>query len=267
MFGRFTVEVIGHEVADQLFKANPSRRLMHRLFRKGRRDGKKVHDHKSVAALVSYAVDLATSRLCEEYVSRRDAAARDLTQLRADLRKAEADVQALREREALLKDFNTSDGDDATSDLVHDSVLHDSDTDALLRSALIRRRELRSRKRNIARRLNLKENLEELQTELLTAQASVLAAEDAITANVDAAQPLRDQYRERSWAVAQAGGLLWSRYCNGFDQGYTRRRSRGSSVRPPLAQMAFELPPLLRGEGPLAVPSVASDRPMHASEV
>lgn len=244
MIDFFPLDVIADEIANHLRAGQPSKRLMRRFFKAGRRNGKVGQDPLTVALLIREAVNLASTTLCLEYVDRRTAVFQALARLSA----ADAVDQT---------PFSSANSPwelgqeplEAVTPPLSSTTVHSSDGDAELREALVRRRALAARRR--ARKINI--DVER------RAHATTAAREQAVRVRAEACQrqaeliasthELRAQYLEQFNAIAYGGSLLWARYCTGFEEGYSVRRSRGSAVRPPRDALVFDIPPVLADLG------------------
>lgn len=242
MLHLFTVDLIADEVSRELLGGTPSRRLLHRFFRKGRRDGKRAHDPATVALLIRESVNLAAAGLCADYVAHRDELVRELVHLEVVAARSPQPPPMEAPSASDPKDFLPAATD---LNLPHAGSGHPGDGDAILRAALVRRRMLRAERKKV----RLEIELEARNAAALEAsQRAVHQVEEAIELRVEkmgAAHRMRAQFVERFNAIAFGGSLLWARYCNGFEQGHTGRRSRGSVVQPPREPLGFDVPDVL----------------------
>ena len=265
MFERFTIDIIVEEVAAQLRTGQPSSRLMYRFFRKGRWDGKGMIDPSSVASLITGAVDLSAMALCSEYVARRGTLQEQHAEMGA--RAAALRSSSLEPHPApVLEEPRWDESSQPAAfheDVAVGAPLHAADGDAELVAALTRRRRAAAEQaaalRREAERLDHERHCEELRQEHARLQerhetaetgrlerlAEAELLERQLATGADDAAELRQEYLQRFELIARAGGLLWSRYCTGFERGYAARRSRGSGVQPPRQGLQFFAPAVL----------------------
>lgn len=239
MLERFTVDILAGTVLTQLLEGEPTPKLSHRFFRKGRRDGKRAYDHASVAKLLSDAVQLAGSTLVEELTTVRRTANGRVTD-------CEAAIQIHR---AMLAagDVLASEPPMAPATSSSSGVQPGRSTE-LLDSALVARRVIQARKAADGVTAEARANYRARATALEAAQsAATQAAAEIAKINSDLLR-LPDEYRQRFESIKHTGELLWSRYCNGFVQGERRRGSRASGVRTPGGTLKLATPAALSAD-------------------
>jgi hypothetical protein len=216
MLEKFTIDMLAEKVSVQLQRGQVSSKLARSFFRKGRRDGKGSLDYNSLGGLLLDSVGLAGSYLCQEMLTRRQT---------VELRIVE--LNAVREGQSAAISRDQPSGD-AGSMNDQGSDGRDGHSDAALLVALKARQRMRS---------------EQARTDALDAARR---AQDDLSQADALLHGLVTEYRQRFEGAAHAGQILWSRYCNGFEQGHAKRGSRDCDVDPPIAALDFVRPPLLR---------------------
>jgi hypothetical protein len=224
VFERLTVDMVANQLFAQFIEGEPSPRLAYRFFRKGRRDGKRALDPASIATLLRNSVGLAGSRLAEEYVvERRELEARFLGLTRAT---DEYERSSQDQRMDPLERIAALPGD--TPDAGQTDGRR---SDRALTHALLERRRLRA----IADAQAAEQIRHEQQHRAFSASAEATQARTLMAT-------LPERYFERFGGVCNTGALLWSRYCNGWEQGEARRGSRLSDVPAPNGSLEFQIP-------------------------
>jgi hypothetical protein len=233
MLEKFTVDMLAGHVAS-LQKGESTPRMARALYRKGRRDGKRSYDYNSMGGLLLDAVGLASSALCEAFLLERKTVEVRMAELRAvDDPRNEDDPYLAHSRDVLAADKARAPKDEELSSVG-------------LTVALEARQRLHTEQEKAARRRDAQLARQEL------------AKQDAVMLCVES------EYRQRFATITYAGQLLWSRYCNGYELGHSRRGSRDSNVNPPVAALDFPVPVVLRDTGDGAgneTPDRASDTP------
>lgn len=239
MFERLTIDVLAEKVSDQLLLGEPDAKLAHRFFRKGRRDGKHAFDGVSVQQLLVDAVGIAGSVLAIEFAGRQEALERQLAlahQALAQHRKALDELQKSEQASETSAD--------AVGDLparvpatVADGVAPGSSDE--LAVALVNRRHLVAEK---ARKAAEEAARAEHQAAVSQAEQGISDSERAIADLTEALEGLPDVYLERFERILHTARLLWSRYCNGFEQGRYRWFARDREVVFPADSLEIEPP-------------------------
>lgn len=233
MLERFTVDVLAEHVATQLLEGEPTPKLAHRFFRKGRRDGKKAYDHASMSKLLTDAVHLAGSTLAEELTSARRT---------ATLRIAECEA-AIEKHAVLLAAPELPAPEDYSGPPSGESDRTENrDSAQLLADALETRKALRTRKEADARAAEARAKQQARISALEGAEAAATQARGEMSKLERELVDLPGEYTQRFESIKHTGELLWSRYCNGFVQGEGRRGSRASDVTSPGGRLDFETP-------------------------
>ncbi len=217
MLERFTIDIVAEQVASLLLEGEPTPKLAHRFFRKGRRDGRRDFAHASLSQLLQEAVSLAGSSLSEEFVSQR-------RQLRTRIAELEAATHLPAEH--AKPEFPI--GDDLEHRVPDESAV---DSDELLRRALEARRRYQERRSRHDAMVASAERRDAAR-QALSEVAQLNARQEDLLA----------EYVQRFESIAYTGRLLWSRYCNGFVQGCTRRGSRGPGVKTPVDRCPSRCP-------------------------
>lgn len=245
MLERLTVDILAGNVLNQLLEGEPTPKLAHRFFRKGRRDGTKAYDHGSVAKFLADAVQLAGSTLSEELTTLRRTANSRIAECEAVIEihratVAAGDVPASEPPTAHVAAASTS---------AH-SAAPPGRSMPLLDNALEVRRAIQARKAadDFAAEARARHQAR-LGAMEAARSATTRAAAEISKINSDLLR-LPDEYRQRFESIRHTGELLWSRYCNGFVQGERRRGSRASGVRTPAGTLELTTPAaLLAGSG------------------
>ena len=239
MLERFTVDVLAEHVATHLLEGEPTPKLAHRFFRKGRRDGKKAYAHASMSKLLTDAVHLAGSTLAEELTSaRRDTA----------LRIAECDAAIEKHSMMDASPEVPAPEVDSTAPVATSTGTANRDSTQLLVDALETRKALRARKEADARTAEARAKQRARASAFYAAEAAATQARGEKSKLERDLVDLPGTYKQRFESIKHTGELLWSRYCNGFVQGEGRRGSRASDVPSPRGRLDFVTPnALLRG--------------------
>jgi hypothetical protein len=215
MLEKFTVDKLAEQVGLQLQRGQVTSQLAHSFFRKGRRDGRRSLDYNSLGGLLLDSVGLAGSNLCQQMLARRQTVELQIVEL-----------HAIREAQAAAISESVASGD-VTRTHGESGSGREDDSDAALVIALKARQRMRLDKA----RLDALDASRRAQDDLSRAEAILLG--------------LVAEYRQRFEGAAHAGQMLWSRYCNGFEQGHAKRGSRDCKLDPPIAVLDFTMPPLL----------------------
>jgi hypothetical protein len=219
MLERFTIDIIAEEVATRLVSGDPTAKLSHRFFRKGRRDGKKDLAPDGVARLLQEAVALAGSGLAEDYVARRERIGVRIAELDAVMTLGSSDIEVPEHGAAEI--WPGGGGPEAVT------VGADTSTSARLQVALVARRRLSTaneRKRKA------------LEAERATVETARLRTE---------LEELTAVFAQQFESAEHAGQMLWARFCNGFSQGLRHRGSRGAKTKLPQQPLSFDPPQAL----------------------
>lgn len=237
MLERFTVDMVADHVATQMLEGDPSPKLAHRFFRKGRRDGRHAFDHLSIRMLVRDAVNLASSELSEEFVRVRH----ELESRRQEL--------ILQERHFLEQAEPPSEAPSTDPEPVQDpapATDTGASSDEILVNALRNRYRLRNQAAARQRRDEERQSRDSADQARSAAADAALAARREIATLETRLDQLATEFLQRFETIAHTGQLLWSRYCNGFEQGKERRGSRESDVQAPDDLLEFPVPQSLR---------------------
>lgn len=236
MLERFTVDVLAENVATQLIEGEPTPKLAHRFFRKGRRDGKRAYDHASVSKLLTDAVHLAGSTLAENLTSARRAATLRIAECEAAIEKHATMGDAPAPEEAPTE-AERPDPLSSTSD--HRDSAH------VLTEALAARKNLGARRQTEAIVSEARAKRRARVDALEAAESAATQAREEVGKLRGELSELPEEYKQRFESIKHTGELLWARYCNGFVQGEGRRGSRASDVAMPTGSLRFETPPAL----------------------
>lgn len=226
-FHRFTVDILSNHVGDQLLTGEPSARLGYRFFRKGRRDGKKNYDHESVGRLLREAVRLAAEKLADEMARRRAEISHRIATLESSLQRTPATVS------------------EPSVPTTPDSSDHENVRGPSLNRALKVR----------ARALGKAAQLEQ-EAARKAAEEVLQQVQDELEQQRTALNGLPAAFGPRASGIVHSGQVLWTRYCNGFEQGDTRRRRRrrykpaDGEVAAPEHDVVFTLPTVLNAQTP-----------------
>jgi hypothetical protein len=221
MLQRFTIDILANHIADQLLTGEPSARLGYRFFRKGRRDGRKNFDHESVGRLLREAVRLAADKLADEMAWRR-------SQIRDE-------IAAL---ESSIRHRDPGSASEPLAPPVPDPSDRENVRGPSLNRALLVRAEALVKASEVAQEAARK-----------TAEEAVGQAQDELERQRMALEGLPAVFGPRALGIVHSGQVLWTRYCNGFVQGDTRRRKRrrykpvDGEIKPPDHDVMFALPP------------------------
>lgn len=225
MFERWTVDAIAGEVERQLQVAELSPKLLRRFYKQGRRHGKRSTIPEPTQTLIINAVDIATSKIAEEFV-------REAQQLRSSI--AAADARLGTPLKAPV---------DVPSPTSEPRTINQPKTGgADLTSALTGVRESKEQSLRQARLAQHAAKEEELVT--LGQQRSV--AERALL-------DLPARYRQSVESCHETGELLWSRYRSGYADGASRRGPSESGTAPS-QDIRFDDPPVFDELVKLSVP-------------
>ncbi len=236
MLERFTVDVLAEHVATQLLEGEPTPKLAHRFFRKGRRDGRRAYDHASVSKLLTDAVHLAGSTLVEE-----------LTAARRDAKRRIAECEAAIEAHGSMGAAPAAPAPEAESSSGSTQPTSGATLDSaqLLLDALQTRNALRARREADARSADARSKHAARVAALEAAESAAIQAKGDIAKIERELTELPEHFRQRFESIKHTGEMLWSRYCNGFVQGEGRRGSRASDVQAPSGGLDFVTPAAL----------------------
>lgn len=84
MLERYTVESLAGTILSELKDGRVSPRMLRRFRRQGKRDGRRSRSHVPTRDLIVHAVGVATSKICEEYVTRVESTRGSLAALESD---------------------------------------------------------------------------------------------------------------------------------------------------------------------------------------
>lgn len=263
MFERFTIDMLAEHVSDQLLSGEPSAKLAHRFFRKGRRDGKHGFEAGSVRQVVVDAVSLAGTALSVEFVERREELTREQARREQQLARHTDALAELEERdeeseapvEAAVEapeDEASETGPDTDGTVTEPEDAPAADTAAALLDAIETRRRLREER--VAR--EAKESAEAAhRAALAEARSGIVEATDALSQIESALAELPAAFLERFLRVAYTGRLLWARYCNGYEQGRYRWFASKTEADVPDGTLDLTVPEVLG-----SIPAIAGGK-------
>ncbi|RHW25433.1 hypothetical protein D0Z08_19595 [Nocardioides immobilis] len=245
MLERFTVDVLAEHVATQLLEGEPTPKLVHRFFRKGRRDGKRALDHASVSKLLQDAVQLAASSLVEELVRAQNQTEQRIADLQAEV---DAHDELIKPHVPSGSSTFESPGPDTTSetDSGPSAVADVADSSQRLLDALAKKKSLKVARLKEAEAAEVKAREAAKKTALDLAEEKATAARAEIPRLQQHLKSLPAEFSQRFESMKHTGEILWSRYCNGFVLGESKRGSRSSDVETPAGALNFTTPPPLQ---------------------
>lgn len=230
MIERWTIDSVAEEIESQFQGADPRAKLLRRFFREGKRQGKRGISWKPMKAFLENAVELATSKLAEDFVDEE--------------RGAEVALAGMRARQKMLED------DVAETDEDDDSAGADS-----TRSAKKTKPTAGSGPDLVAAlgRLKAERAAREAAAKAATRDAKRTAAEDELDhvgEQIDVAaeeiEELDDKYRQLVDSCHETGELMWARYCSGYLLGASKRGELASPEPEP--EIEFDYPDVLEND-------------------
>jgi len=221
MFERFTVDAVAAEISRQVKGASPSPKVVHKFFRKGRRDGKKQLPHLTMESFVTEAVEIATSKLAEEFLQARQSLTNQLSRLKAERTQAEADLgQTSSAAEDSAEGVNPGAASGAGADLDASLQAHKAARKAKEQAA--KDAERKTKEHELA---DTKQEQAVLETDLAE---------------------LPSRYQQLVESAHHTGQLFWARYCNGYVVGLASRGAPDDENDSPSEELEFDTPEVLR---------------------
>lgn len=245
MLERFTIDTIVDEIDRRVKGANPDAKLVHRFFRKGRRDGKRQLPVESMRVFVTEAVGLATSKLGQEHLAATEDARRQLAALEA--RRDQLTAVLARPEPVVADEPETPTEGSAFYGNQPGPIIKGSRLDDAMAGLREKRREAKLVARGAERAGN--------QAELDQVNQQIALAEDELVR-------APDRFRQLVASSHQVGKLLWARYCVGFDGGKAKRGRPDDAEEGPDPDIEFPFPESLeRSVHAAAQPSRAPASP------
>lgn len=216
MLERWTVDAIAGEIEGQIEVAALSPKLLRRFYKQGKKHGRRSTMPEPTQTLIINAVDIATSKIAEDFVA-------EAQQLRKGI--ARADAQLADALEAPRDPVEPPNGDVAPA--IQAPV---GGPDMSLALASVRQRRIDAE--SAGRRTQYEQDK--------------AARRDAQAERSVAVQSLRDlpsKFRQSVESCHETGELLWSRYRGGYADGASRRGPSEVGVAPEQS-IAFDIPPV-----------------------
>lgn len=224
MLERWTVDAIAGEIGRQLQSAEVAPQLVRRFYKQGKRHGKRSIISEPAQTLIVNAIDIATSKIAEQFVA-------EAQRLRASVAAADArlatplppPVEPAAPEEAAAISSPGTRGPDLSGALTG-----------------VRHRKIEETRRAAHAQHAAK------QEELAGVAQSRAVAQQAL-------RDLPSHYRQAVESCHEAGELLWSRYRSGYVEGASRRGPSDAGSAPPQS-ISFDAPPVFDLLVPLADP-------------
>lgn len=210
MFERFTIDRLAAAIDVEVKGAKPDSKLTRRFWCKGRRDGKRGRNSDAMRALITEAVRIASSKICEDYVASENVLLVEIARLESEIGVKSA---GLGEEPALPE---------ADPDSVNPSTL----TAAL--GALEHRRALAEHQRATETRRADRSSINDLQVRKSTANKELAV--------------LPVQVRQLVNSCEGVGKLFWARYCTGYVMGQSRSKASDGAAQVPSTEISFRCP-------------------------
>lgn len=236
MLERFTVDIVADKVLTVLLQGEPTPKLAHRFFRKGRRDGKKAFNPDSLRKLIEDVVHLAGSQLAVELTTARRELHNQIAQLHSDIDNYNAMLEANPPSDEPIVDLEPLGGREDTQ----------KDSSQVLIDALDSRRKLALRRHQEAINDRIRSTAEAKAAALDAAQQAAVSARGQLPKLRRLLVGLPEEYSQRFETIRHTGEMLWSRYCNGFVQGFQGRSNGEADFELPSGRIDFEIPQTLK---------------------
>lgn len=253
MWRRTQIDVLADQI-EQLEHAEPDSELVRRMFRAGKADGRRRRDPSSVRSFVTEAVDLAASRITQQYVEERQRLAAEIASTEAQLTGRPADVPSSGEHTGGHQP--NSKPPPSTTPAVPPVGLRDSIVETaesvtapqarqpqVLEGALDRLRAEKLARREESHRAAAEERRRQ-HAELTASLQSTKRKQDDLPA----------PYRQRVDSAHEFGQLLWARYCTGFEHGKRKRGRPEDELPGPEPEIEFHVPAVLHEDQAVSVP-------------
>jgi hypothetical protein len=239
MLEHWTIDAVADEIEAQFKGADPTKKLLRRFYKEGRRFGRNGTSPEPMRNLLVNAVEIATSKLAEEYLTEEHAAEATLVGVRARkkmLDDDDPDDDDAGDTKYTEKSDSSEGGDTSSSGLARGSAGPD------LKAALGALR---------ARRLEEAARTRASEAEAARAQRkqALQSADEQIAVIENQLEDLPEKYHQLIESCHETGELLWSRFCTGYVKGAGGRGGPDDDEEGPDPEIEFEYPDALEPEG------------------
>lgn len=197
MLERWTVDSLADEIDSQFKGADPTPKLLRRFFHLGLRHGKQDLPPRAIQFFIENAVEIATSKLGEEYIDEKQAAGLQEAGLRAR-RKSLSEWEEDHADVEILAPTATKLG----------GALRGPNLSGAL-EALNRQRRAAQEAERDAEADQRRDELQQLDQQLATLEEQL--------------EELPEKYRQVIESCHETGELIWSRYRTGYIRGTSKR--------------------------------------------
>lgn len=244
MLTRWTIYTLAEEIEAQFKGADPESKLLHKFDKEGRKRGKRGMSPEPMRDFLENAIEIATSKIAEDFLDEEKAAEANLAGMRARKIMIEEDLAEADDREPAPEPEIPPGGGD--SELAPGTGGPD------LNASLSRLKAVRAAREAADRETKRRAELDRIEDELDGIDQQIAVVEQTLA-------DLPEKYRQLVESCHETGELMWTAFTLGYQRGAARRGVPDSTDDGPAPDIEFEYPDVLEPEAATANPPVAND--------
>lgn len=244
MLTRWTIYTLAEEIEAQFKGADPESKLLHKFDKEGRKRGKKGMSPEPMRDFLENAIEIATSKIAEDFLDEEKAAEANLAGMRARKKMIEEDLDEADGREPVeATEIPTGQGE---------SGLSSGTAGPDLNASLSRLKAVRAAREAADREAKHRAELDQIEDELDGIDQQIAVVEQTLA-------DLPEKYRQLVESCHETGELMWTAFTLGFQRGAARRGVPDSTDDGPDPEIEFEYPDVLEPETAATAPPMSDD--------
>jgi hypothetical protein len=233
MLTRWTIYTLAEEIEAQFKGADPESKLLRKFDREGRKHGKRGMSPEPMRHFLENAIEIATSKIAEDFLDEEKAVAANLAGMRARKMMIEEDLEEAGNEDSPAAPEIPTGGSE--------SGLGTGTAGPDLNASLSRLKAVRAAREAADREAKRRAELAQIEDELDGLQLQIAVVEQTLA-------DLPEKYRQLVESCHETGELMWTSYRLGFQRGTARRGVPDATDEGPEPEIEFEYPEVLEHE-------------------